>query len=166
MLNEEIANDVKEQVVKPILRFVIRQLKKISEKDLVEGMKKVRDSFQKKKENKHGEMSIKDLIKKDQGAQVVDIDGMGLRDFRRLANKFGVDFAIVKSTGNDKPKYSVFFKARDADAISAVINEYTARQLKIEKFGRPSILAKLEAFKKIAADLSKKAVEKMKEAVR
>ncbi len=166
MLNEELTNDVRDQVVKPTLRIVIQKLKKIAEKDLVEALKKVRDTFQNRKENIHGEMSIKDLIKKDQGAQAVDIDAMGLRDFRRLANKFGVDFAIVKTKSDDKTKYSVFFKARDADAISAVINEYTARQLKIEKFGRPSVLAKLEAFKKIAAELSKKAVEKMKEAVR
>ena len=166
MLNEELTNDVRDQVVKPTLRIVIQKLKKIAEKDLVEALKKVRDTFQNRKENIHGEMSIKDLIKKDQGALAVDIDAMGLRDFRRLANKFGVDFAIVKTKFDDKTKYSVFFKARDADAISAVINEYTARQLKIEKFGRPSVLAKLEAFKKIAAELSKKAVEKMKEAVR
>ena len=126
MLNEELTNDIKEEVFKPLLRIAIRQLKKISEKDLVEVMKKIRDTFQNRGENIHGEMSIKDLIKKDQGAQAVDIDAIGLRDFRCLANKFGVDFAIVKSTGIDKPKYSVFFKARDADAISAVINEYTA----------------------------------------
>ncbi len=171
MQNEEMTREALEttknglkKVVKalvPITRFAVNHWGKPTAEMLIADMKAAL-----KIHPEHGEMSVKDLIRKDQGAQAVDIDAMGLRDFRRLANKFGVDFAIVKTKSDDKTKYSVFFKARDADAISAVINEYTARQLKIEEFGRPSVLAKLEAFKKIAAELSKKEVEKMKEAVR
>ena len=44
-----------------------------------------------------GEMKVKDLIRKDQGAQAIDIDGAGLGDFKKIANKYGVDFAIVKA---------------------------------------------------------------------
>ena len=51
----------------------------------------------------------------------------------------------------------------DFIAINAVVNEYTAKQLKIAKEGKVSILAKLDKFKAIVAALPKKVAEKRKE---
>ena len=163
MLNEEVSRDVKDEIAKPLLRFMVQKIGKIVEKDLIGALKKAAQEHSNRQNDLHGEMSVKDLLKKDQGAQSVDIDAMGLGDFKKLANKYGVDFAIVKSTELDPPKYSVFFKARDADAINAVVNEYTAKQLKIAKEGKVSILAKLDKFKDIVAALPKKVAEKRKE---
>ena len=117
MLNEEVSRDVKDEIAKPLLRFMVQKIGKIVEKDLIGALKKAAQEHSNRQNDLHGEMSVKDLLKKDQGAQSVDIDAMGLGDFKKLANKYGVDFAIVKSTELDPPKYSVFFKARDADAI-------------------------------------------------
>ncbi len=170
MLNEEISRDVKEEVVKPAIRFAIQSIAKPSVKKLLGYLAAIAKLPVKtainRVRNPKGKMSVKQLLRKDEGAQAVDVDSLGLRDFKRIANKHGVDFAIMKSKYIEPAKYTVFFKAKDRDAIEHVVAEYTAKMLKIEKFGRPSILAKLEAFKKIAAELSKKAVEKMKEAVR
>src|SRR3712207_6300527 len=155
MLNEEISKEAlddasriaEEKIVQPVTQFMVEHLVKPTAKMLVNDLKAVAATRGKMLQNRlhseHGEMSVKDLIRKDQGAQAMDIDGMGLGDFRRIANRYGVDFAIVKSADLDPPKYSVFFKARDADAINAVVSEYTARQMKISKRTRPSILAKL-----------------------
>ncbi len=178
MLNEEISKEVvgtsvraiNEKLVKPTLNFVMKYIAKPTSGMIVDDLKKafiapvkiVKDKLH----PEHGEMSVKDLIRKDQGAQVMDIDGLGLRDFRKIANKYGVDFAIVKSKELDQPTYSVFFKARDADAITAVVNEYTAKQLRIEKEGRPSILAKLKKFKELIASIPRKPLVKNKEEVR
>ena len=178
MMNEEIAKEItdqvareaKEDVVRPLQHFVVQYMCKPTGKMLVNALKAGITAPGKAIKNKlhpeHGEMKVKDLIWKDQGAQAIDIDGAGLGDFRRIANKYGVDFAIVKSTELDPPKYSVFFKARDADALNAVVNEYTAKQLRIEREGRPSVLAKLAKFKEIVAALPKKALEKHKEVAR
>jgi hypothetical protein len=165
LVNEEVSREVKDEVVKPAIRLFAR-LAKLSADKLVAALEKAIQEKKYRKENVHGEMKVKDLIRKDQGAQAIDIDGAGLGDFRKIANKYGVDFAIVKSTELDPPKYSVFFKARDADALNAVVNEYTAKQLRIEKEGRPSILAKLSKFKEIVAAMPKKAIEKHKEVAR
>jgi len=43
------------------------------------------------------------------------------------------------------------------------VNEYTAKQMRIGKEGRPSLLEKLGKFKAIVAALPKKVVEKHKE---
>ncbi|SFG76014.1 PcfB family protein [Oribacterium sp. WCC10] len=171
MINEDLSKEsigeFKKEIAKPAIRFVYKSIIIPSEKMLVNILKKVAgfpvNAIKNKIHPEHGEMSVKQLIRKDQGAQSVDIDDLGLGDFRRIANKYGVDFAIVKSTELDPPKYSVFFKARDADAITAVVNEYTAKQLKIQKEGRASILDKLRKFKDIVASIPKKAVEKRKD---
>jgi hypothetical protein len=175
MMNEEVAKEIvdgaarelKEEVVKPAQRIVVECIGKPTAQMLVKGLKAAVTAPGKAIRNKlhpeHGEMKVKDLIRKDQGAQAIDIDGAGLGDFRRIANKYGVDFAIVKSTELDPSKYSVFFKARDTDAINAVVNEYTAKQMRIGKEGRPSLLEKLGKFKAIEAALPKKVVEKHKE---
>ena len=171
MINEEISRDglnkVKDTafkyIIKPALRFVVTYTVKPTGKMLANALKGVLKYPINKLNPEHGKMSVKKLIRKDQGAQSMDIDGMGLGDFKRIANKYGVDFAIVKSTEQKPPKYSVFFKARDADAINAVVNEYTAKQLRISREGRTSILEKLRKFKDIVAQMPKKVVEKLKE---
>ncbi|ETP71150.1 hypothetical protein UYO_2900 [Lachnospiraceae bacterium JC7] len=175
MLNEEISKEViddaarivNNKVVDPVLNFVTDHTVKPTAEMLIEDLKLVIKAPRKLISNKlhpeHGQMSVKQLIRKDQGVQSVDIDGVGLGSFKKIANKYGLDFAIVKSTELDPPKYSVFFKARDADAITAVVNEFTARQLKIQKEGRTSILDKLRKFKEIVASIPKKAVEKRKD---
>lgn len=175
MLNEEISKEAiddasraaDENILKPATRFMAEHLMKPTARMLINDLKAAvaapGNAIKNKLHPEHGEMKVKDLIRKDQGAQAIDIDGAGLGDFKKIANKYGVDFAIVKSTELDPPKYSVFFKARDADAINAVVNEYTAKQMKIQKEGRPSILAKLSKFKDIVAALPKKVAEKRKE---
>ena len=43
-----------------------------------------------------------------------------------------------------------FFKARDADALTAAFTEYTGKKVKkAEKTERPSVLAKLAQFKEL-----------------
>ena len=75
-----------------------------------------------------------------------------------------MDFAVVKDKNVDPPKYTIFFKAKDADAINKLITDYAAKQLKKEqKAERPSILKKLQKFKDIVAKTPRKEHEKRKE---
>ena len=61
----------------------------------------------------------------------------------KLTRKYGVDYAIYKDkSSGEKNKYLIFFKGRDADAITAAFKEYAAKDIKRET-QRASVLDKL-----------------------
>lgn len=113
------------------------------------------------KEEPHGKMSVKKLIRKDQGAQQIDIADTGIKDFQRILNKYGVDYAIRKDKTQDPPRYLVFFKARDADALTSAFKEYSAKLS--QKKDRPSVLKALAHLKDLAMSVPSKVREKKQE---
>ena len=114
-----------------------------------------------KAEGDHGKMSVEKLIRKDQGAQQIDIAKSGIRDFERVLNKYGVDYAIRKDVTQDLPRFMVFFKARDADVLTAAFKEYSAKLACKEK--RPSVLKALAHLKDLARLAPSKVREKKQE---
>ena len=58
-----------------------------------------------------GKQSVKQLLRQDQGATNIEIEKTGIRDFKRILDKYGVDYAVTKNH-DDPPRYLVFFKAR------------------------------------------------------
>ena len=128
------------------------------------GVKFTKFAWRKTHADKHGKQSLKKLIRKDQGVTSVDVSKTELRDFQRVARKYGVDFAIVKHLNEKPPVYSVFFKAKDQDAITDVIRYYT--QQKLMNQDRPSVLEKLQKMKEKVASAPKKIIHRAKEMVR
>ncbi len=117
-------------------------------------------------ENVKGKQSVKKLIGQGQGVSSMDIGDSGIKDFKKIANKYGVDFAIVKDKEADPPRYTVFFKAKDADAITQILKEYAAKQTKKKERAakeKPSILQKLKKFKEKVASMPRKNKERRKE---
>lgn len=92
----------------------------------------------------HGKQSVKDLAKQNQGLSNIEVTDKNIKSFERVAKKYGVDFAIKKDKSVTPPKYLVFFKGRDADAITSAFTEFTAKTMK--KAARPSVLAQLRKF--------------------
>ena len=115
----------------------------------------------KKNEVPSGKQSVQDLIGQKQGVSSIDIAKTDLRGFEGVARKYGVDYAIRKDVSVDPPKYLVFFKAKDADALTAAFNEYSAKALNKEK--RPSVLKQLKKFKALVASIPDKVRNKDKE---
>ena len=105
-----------------------------------------------------GKQSVKQLVGQDQGVTNIEITDKNIKDFERIARKYGVDFALKKDKTGDIPKYLVFFKARDADALTAAFKEYTAKTDR--KKERPSVLQKLRKFKEAAVDIATPKVRK------
>lgn len=105
-----------------------------------------------------GKQSVKQLVGQDQGVANIEITDRNIKDFERIARKYGVDFALKKDKTGDIPKYLVFFKARGADALTAAFREYTAKSDR--KKERPSVLKKLRKFKDITADIDTPKVRK------
>ena len=94
-----------------------------------------------KNEKPDGRQTIQQLIGQKQGVTNIDISQTDLKGFEKYARKYGVDYAITKDKSVFPPKYLVFFKARDADAMTAAFNAYSAEVLAKSK--RPSTLSKL-----------------------
>lgn len=96
-----------------------------------------------KKVNVHpkGKQSVKQLTQQGQGVNTMEIDDANLRQFERIARKYGVDYAVRKDVTAETPRFLVFFKGRDADAIMAALKEFSSA--KERKSERPSLLQKL-----------------------
>ena len=96
-----------------------------------------------KKVNVHhkGKQSVKKLTQQGQGVNTMEIDDANLRQFERIARKYGVDYAVRRDKDAEPPRFLVFFKGRDADAISAAFKEFLST--KERKSERPSLLQKL-----------------------
>ena len=121
---------------------------------------------QRKEAPKHGKQTVKQLIGQGQGVEKMDIGNSGIRDFTRIANKYGVDFAIVKDKNEDPPLYTCFFKAKDVDAVRMVLKDYSTVMVKRKERAeaeKPSILEKLKHFKEVVKNTPRKDKEKRKE---
>ena len=85
------------------------------------------------------------MIGQNQGVSNIEITDPSIKEFEKIARKYGVDYAVKKDRSSSPPKYLIFFKGRDADALTAAFTEYTGKKVrKAEKTERPSVLAKLE----------------------
>ena len=97
-----------------------------------------------------GKQTVKQLIGQNQGVSNIEINDPSIRDFERIARKYGVDYAVKKDRSASPPKYLIFFKARDVDALTAAFSEYTQKKVKkADRSERPSVLAKLAQFKEL-----------------
>ena len=110
-----------------------------------------------------GKQSVKTLIRQGQGVSSIPLADEGLKDFQKIAKKYGVDFTVVKDKEASPPVYTVFFKAKDMDAITRILQDYSAKQVKKPSVEKTSVLEKLKKFKEIVAAIPKKVAEKKKE---
>lgn len=99
-----------------------------------------------------GNNSLKRLAGRDGGANTIEVTGR-IRSFERYARKHQVRYHIEKEPGSNPPKWTVYFKANQADALTAAFKEYTRKDLAREE--RPSLLLRLRAFKDLAQSLGK-----------
>ena len=101
-----------------------------------------------------GKQTVKELIGQNQGVSNIEITEKNIKGFDRVARKYGVDYAVKKDTSGEIPKYLVFFKARDADALTAAFTEFASKEKNREK---PSVIKHLRDLKapEIAKDVAK-----------
>lgn len=152
MINEEVAKETCNLAVRVVT---------LSEQRIHQAMQEyIRNKRQQKMyqgakdQTVHGKQTVKELIGQNQGVTSVDVSKTELAGFQKIAKKYGVDFAVVKDKNNVPPVYTIFFKARDKDAIDNIVREYSNKKAKAKE--RPSVLAKIKHFKELVA---KKPVE-------
>lgn len=105
----------------------------------------------------HGKQTVKQLIGQNQGVSNIELTDPSTRQFDRVARKYGVDYAIKRDRASDPPRFLIFFKSRDADALTAAFQEYAGK--KVRRIQRPSVLQRLAQFK---AQVKKPTVDREK----
>ncbi len=100
-----------------------------------------------------GKQSVKRLVGQGQGVTNIEITDQNIKSFERVARKYGVDYALKKDISGEKPRYLVFFKAKDTDALTAALKEFTAKAVKREE--KPSVLEQLAKLKTKPLDRGK-----------
>ena len=96
----------------------------------------------------HGKMTVKQLAAQNRGLQSVEVTDQNIGSFKKIARKYGIDFALKKDATESPPRYLVFFKGRDADVLTAAFKEFSAKKLTQEK--KPSIRKLLSTLKEAA----------------
>ena len=110
------------------------------EKQKLQGQKQPKQD----KEDKtyKGKQSMDKLMKQNVQLSNIEITDGNIKSFEQVAKKYSIDFSLKKDVTADPPRYYVFFKARDADVMTAAFKEYTGKSLNKDK--KPSVRKKLQ----------------------
>ncbi len=129
-LHEEVSKEITDKSVhiavkmaKPVLDDFMKALSDAVKKPV----KAAGHAIGQKIHPTEGKQSVKTLIRQGQGVSSIPLADEGLKDFQKIAKKYGVDFAVVKDKNSEPPIYTVFFKAKDQDAITRILDDYSAK---------------------------------------
>ena len=147
-MQEDINNRTASLVIQTA-KLTARTFKRLLEKALAEMEAQQRAAKQKRAVPKtyKGKQSVRQLVGQGAGVSNIEITDKNIKGFERTARKYGVDFAVKRDNNAQPPKYLVFFKAKDADALIAAFTEYSQKRVKQQS--KPSILARLSKFKEL-----------------
>lgn len=110
------------------------------EKQKLKGQKQPKQD--KEDKSYKGKQSMDKLMKQNVQLSNIEITDGNIKSFERVAKKYSIDFSLKKDVNADPPRYYVFFKARDADVMTAAFKEYTGQSLNKDK--KPSVRKKLQ----------------------
>lgn len=123
---------------------------------LGEAAKKIRKS-----QAPQGKQTVKQLLRHGGEASAIDLPGRA-KDFDRVARRWGVDYAIKRV---EKGKYLLFFKAKQADAITGCFSEYSRRMVNRGQARRIPLREQLKRAQELVRDQPRQK-ERTKEAER
>ena len=118
------------------------------------------DAKNKQPKTHRGKQTLKQLAGQNAGLANIEISDQNIKAFTHVAKKYHVDFALKKDTTAEKPRYLVFFKSRDADAVSAAFREFAAK--KVKGNSKPSVHEKLSQAKEQAQKVEHKELDRAK----
>jgi hypothetical protein len=100
-----------------------------------------------KAQDKPGRASFKQLSKGGPVENIEITDG-NIKTFEPIARKYGVRYKLVKDNSERPPRWLVFFRAKDSDALTAAFREFTAKTLQ-RKAERPSVREAMAKFREV-----------------
>ena len=138
---------------------------RLTARALISGFRQFNESRRRQNAGKEakptGKQTVRQLIGQNQGVTSIDIAQTDLKGFEKYARLYGVDYAITKDKSGRLPKYLCFFKARDADAMTAAFNAYSAEVFRKAK--KPSVLQQLARLKEQVQSLTHRNRDRKKE---
>ena len=124
---------------------------KMSEQVLEKALQKFLEAQKNKSPKMHrGKQTLKQLAGQNAGLANIEISDKNIKAFTHVAKKYHVDFALKNDTTAEQPRYLVFFKSRDADAITAAFQEFASRKMGRDE--KPSVRERLEDAKRECAE--------------
>ena len=148
--------EMQEEIEHKTVNFAISTVK-LSARTLLKGAQFFLRQYD--KSASQGKQSMNRLIRQNRGVTNLEIEKTGIKDFDRYAKRYHI--AIQKDLSCTPPRYLIFFKAQDTDALNAAFKEYSASVL--SKTERPSVLAKLHNLAQTIANLPDKVRHKEEE---
>ena len=132
---------MQEEVTRKTIALAIKTAK-LDGKVLQAALRKLLQLYRKARDTPHhGKQTLKQLMQHGTGVSKIEITDANIKAFESTAKKYGIDFALKKDTTGEIPRSLVFFKGRDADAVTAAFREFSAKNLAKEK--KPSIRRRL-----------------------
>ena len=131
------------KITADILKAAMRKYLQEMEKEKAKSQQKTQvKKEQKTQVVKRGKQSIKSML--DNGSELsnIEITDNNICSFERVARKYGIDYSLKRDKSTDPPKYLVFFRAKDADVMTAAFKEYSG--LTLQKSKRKSIKLRLQ----------------------
>ena len=123
---------------------------KMSEQVLEKALQKFLEAQKNKSPKMHrGKQTLKQLAGQNAGLANIEISDKNIKAFTHVAKKYHVDFALKKDTTAEQTRYLVFFKSRDADAITAAFQEFASRKMGRDE--KPSVRERLAQAREQAA---------------
>lgn len=118
-------------------------------------MKKTRDN--------PGKMSFKQLSKGGALSEV-DITNDNIKAFDPVARKYGIRYSLQKDAAVDPPLWKVYFRAKDADSMTAAFKEFSDNILNVKDRDKPSVKETMKNLQEKVAnavrDITKKLTRK------
>ena len=124
---------MQEEIEHKTVNFAISTVK-LSARTLLKGAQFFLRQYD--KSASQGKQSMNRLIRQNRGVTNLEIEKTGIKDFDRYAKRYHIDYAIQKDLSCTPPRYLIFFKARDADALNAALSEYTSQKMRGKEHDR------------------------------
>lgn len=135
--------------------------RKLQHDSQIRGQKRNQRLAKRQNHQKHGKMSVKELVSSGSGVSNIEITDHNIKSFERIARKYGIDFSLKKDRSKEPPRYIVFFRGRDTDVVNQAFKEFVSKQTRSKS--RPSIKKRLQHYKEIVAKNIKRSRNKTKD---
>lgn len=120
---------------------------------------------------KHGKQSLRSLARRGGSLQDIEVSDDNIKAFERTARKYHVDFATKfspdfakESDPNQPGRWLVFFRAKDADALTAAFKEFSYKTLRRDKGQqhqrKPSLLRQKDKYAEMIKNMPQRVKNK------
>ena len=130
------------QLLKAAMRKALAQMEQEKAKQKQQSKVQKQQDDRTKDKSYRGKQTMEKLMRQNVQLSNIEITDGNIKSFERVAKKYSIDFSLKKDVTADLPRYYVFFKARDADVMTAAFKEYTGQTLNKDK--KPSVRKKLQ----------------------